>query len=138
MRERYGPASWCSRASSTSRTPSARLRGVDGIVVSNHGGRQLDGARSSIAALPEIVDAVGDRLEVLFDGGVRSGHDVLKALALGARGCLIGRAYLYGLAAAMRRSRRRPARSEHSSRDRARRMRDDLTRHDRSVRAGHA
>jgi L-lactate dehydrogenase (cytochrome) len=73
--------------------------GVDGIVVSNHGGRQLDGACGSISVLPHIVDAVGDRLEVLFDGGVRSGHDVFKALAHGARGCLIGRAYLYGLAA---------------------------------------
>ena len=73
--------------------------GVDGIVVSNHGGRQLDGAPSTIAALPRIADTVGDRLEVLFDGGIRSGQDVLKALALGARGCLIGRAYLYGLAA---------------------------------------
>ena len=73
--------------------------GVDGIVVSNHGGRQLDGARSSIASLPAIAGAVGDRIEVLFDGGVRSGQDVLKALAHGARGCLIGRAFLYGLAA---------------------------------------
>ncbi len=73
--------------------------GVDGIVVSNHGGRQLDGAPSSIAALAEIAGAVGDRIEVLFDGGVRSGQDVLKALARGARGCLIGRAFLYGLAA---------------------------------------
>src|SRR5581483_7072318 len=60
---------------------------------------QLDGAPSTIAALPKIVDAAGDRIEILFDGGVRSGQDVLKALALGARGCLIGRAYLYGLAA---------------------------------------
>jgi len=77
----------------------AAEEGVDGIVVSNHGGRQLDGAAGSISALPYIVDAVGDRLEVLFDGGVRSGHDVFKALANGARGCLIGRAYLYGLAA---------------------------------------
>ena len=73
--------------------------GVDAIVVSNHGGRQLDGAPATIAALPRIADAVGDRLEILFDGGVRSGQDVLKALALGARGCLIGRAQLYGLAA---------------------------------------
>ncbi|MGH6768714.1 MAG: alpha-hydroxy acid oxidase [Xanthobacteraceae bacterium] len=73
--------------------------GADGIVVSNHGGRQLDGASSSIAALPPIADAVGDRTEVLFDSGVRSGQDVLKALASGARGCLIGRAFLYGLAA---------------------------------------
>ena len=77
----------------------AAAEGVDGIVVSNHGGRQLDSAPGSISALPPIVDAVGDRLEVLFDGGVRSGHDVFKALANGARGCLIGRAYLYGLAA---------------------------------------
>jgi L-lactate dehydrogenase (cytochrome) len=73
--------------------------GVDGIVVSNHGGRQLDGAPATATVLPEIAGAVGDRIEVLFDGGIRSGQDVLKALALGARGCLIGRAYLYGLAA---------------------------------------
>jgi len=73
--------------------------GVDGIVVSNHGGRQLDGAPATATVLPEIARAVGDRIEVLFDGGIRSGQDVLKALALGARGCLIGRAYLYGLAA---------------------------------------
>jgi L-lactate dehydrogenase (cytochrome) len=73
--------------------------GVDALVVSNHGGRQLDGARSTISALPEIVDAVADRCEVLFDGGVRSGQDVLKALALGAKGCLIGKAFLYALAA---------------------------------------
>ncbi len=73
--------------------------GADAIVVSNHGGRQLDGALSSIAALPAIVEAVGDRTEVLFDGGVRSGQDVLKALALGARGAMIGRAFLYGLGA---------------------------------------
>ncbi len=73
--------------------------GVDGIVVSNHGGRQLDGASGSISVLPAIVDAVGNQLEVLFDGGVRSGHDVYKAIANGARGCLIGRAFLYGLAA---------------------------------------
>jgi L-lactate dehydrogenase (cytochrome) len=73
--------------------------GVDGIVVSNHGGRQLDGAPATIDTLPKIAAAVGDRLEVLFDGGIRSGQDVLRALALGARGCLIGRAHLYGLAA---------------------------------------
>jgi L-lactate dehydrogenase (cytochrome) len=73
--------------------------GADAIVVSNHGGRQLDGAPSTIVALPKIAEAAGHRLEVLFDGGVRSGQDVLKALALGARGCMIGRAYLYGLAA---------------------------------------
>jgi L-lactate dehydrogenase (cytochrome) len=78
---------------------TAVAAGVDGIVVSNHGGRQLDGAPATIRVLPEIASAVGDRLEVLFDGGIRSGQDVIKALALGARGCLIGRAYLYGLAA---------------------------------------
>jgi L-lactate dehydrogenase (cytochrome) len=73
--------------------------GADAIVVSNHGGRQLDGAPASVTALPDIAAAVGDRTEVLFDGGIRSGQDVLKALALGARGCLIGRAFLYGLGA---------------------------------------
>ena len=73
--------------------------GADAIVVSNHGGRQLDGAPSSIAALPAIVDAVGDRIEVWMDGGIRSGQDVLKAWALGARGTMIGRAFLYGLGA---------------------------------------
>ena len=73
--------------------------GVDAIVVSNHGGRQLDGAVSSIRALPEVVDAVGNELEVWFDGGIRSGQDVLRALALGARGTLIGRAFAYGLGA---------------------------------------
>ena len=73
--------------------------GADAIIVSNHGGRQLDGARSSISALPGIVDAVGDRIEVHMDGGVRSGQDVLKAVALGAKGVWIGRPYLYGLGA---------------------------------------
>jgi L-lactate dehydrogenase (cytochrome) len=73
--------------------------GADAIIVSNHGGRQLDGAMSSIRALPEIAAAVGDRIEVWMDGGVRSGQDVLKAVALGARGTLIGRAFLYGLGA---------------------------------------
>jgi len=73
--------------------------GADAIVVSNHGGRQLDGAPSSIAALPAIVEAVGSKVEVWMDGGVRSGQDVLKATALGARGTLIGRAFLYGLGA---------------------------------------
>jgi L-lactate dehydrogenase (cytochrome) len=78
---------------------TAVAAGADGIVVSNHGGRQLDGAPATIRVLPEIASAVGDRTEVLFDGGIRSGQDVMKALALGARGCMIGRAYLYGLAA---------------------------------------
>ena len=73
--------------------------GADAIVVSNHGGRQLDGAPSSINALPAIVEAVGSKIEVWLDGGIRSGQDVLKAWALGARGTLIGRAFLYGLGA---------------------------------------
>jgi L-lactate dehydrogenase (cytochrome) len=73
--------------------------GADALVVSNHGGRQLDGAQSSIRALPAIADAVGDQLEVWLDGGIRSGQDVLKALALGARATLIGRAFVYGLGA---------------------------------------
>lgn len=73
--------------------------GAEGIVVSNHGGRQLDGTPGTITVLPRIADAVRDHIEILFDGGIRSGQDVLKALALGAHGCLIGRAYLYGLAA---------------------------------------
>ncbi len=73
--------------------------GADAIIVSNHGGRQLDGALSSIAALRPILDAVGDRIEVHFDGGIRSGQDVLKAVALGAKGTYIGRAFLYGLGA---------------------------------------
>lgn len=73
--------------------------GAEALIVSNHGGRQLDGARSSIRLLPEIVDAVGDQIEVQFDSGIRSGQDVLKALALGAKGTYIGRAFLYGLGA---------------------------------------
>ena len=73
--------------------------GADALVVSNHGGRQLDGAQSSIEALPAIVEAVGDQIEVWMDGGIRSGQDVLKAWALGARGTLIGRAMVYGLGA---------------------------------------
>jgi L-lactate dehydrogenase (cytochrome) len=73
--------------------------GADAIVVSNHGGRQLDGAPSSISALPKIVEAVGSKTEVMFDGGIRTGADLMRALALGARSCLIGRAYVYGLGA---------------------------------------
>ena len=73
--------------------------GADALVVSNHGGRQLDGAPSSISALPEVVDAVGGDIEVWLDGGVRSGQDIVKALALGARATLIGRPFLYGLGA---------------------------------------
>ena len=71
--------------------------GVDGLIVSNHGGRQLDGAPASLDVLPEVVEAAGDRLDVLMDGGIRRGSDVLKALALGARAVLIGRPYLWGL-----------------------------------------
>jgi L-lactate dehydrogenase (cytochrome) len=71
--------------------------GAQALVVSNHGGRQLDGAPSSIEALPEIVDAVGSRMEIMFDSGVRSGQDVMRALALGAKSCMIGRAYVHGL-----------------------------------------
>jgi L-lactate dehydrogenase (cytochrome) len=77
----------------------AAQSGVDALIVSNHGGRQLDGAQSSIEALPAIVEAVGDKIEVHLDGGVRSGQDVIKAVALGARGVYIGRAFLYGLGA---------------------------------------
>ncbi len=73
--------------------------GADAIIVSNHGGRQLDGALSSIRALPAIMDAVGDQIEVHLDSGVRSGQDVLKALAMGAKGTYIGRAFVYGLGA---------------------------------------
>jgi L-lactate dehydrogenase (cytochrome) len=77
----------------------AAATGADAIIVSNHGGRQLDGAPSSISVLADIVDAVGDKIEVHFDGGIRSGQDVLKALAIGAKGTYIGRAFLYGLGA---------------------------------------
>ncbi len=73
--------------------------GADALVVSNHGGRQLDGAPSTISVLPKIADAVGDRIEVMFDGGIRSGQDVMRALALGARSCLIGRAYAWAVGA---------------------------------------
>jgi L-lactate dehydrogenase (cytochrome) len=84
------------------RPDDARLaaqHGADAVIVSNHGGRQLDGASSAVSALPAIVDAVGGRVEVLIDGGIRRGSDIVKALALGARACLVGRASLYGLAA---------------------------------------
>lgn len=73
--------------------------GADAIIVSNHGGRQLDGALSSIKALPAILDAVGDKVEVHMDGGIRSGQDILKAIALGAKGTYIGRTFIYGLGA---------------------------------------
>lgn len=77
----------------------AAKTGADAIIVSNHGGRQLDGAPSSIAMLPRIVDTVGDKVEIHLDGGIRSGQDVLKAVALGAKGTYIGRPFLYGLGA---------------------------------------
>jgi L-lactate dehydrogenase (cytochrome) len=77
----------------------AAKTGAAAIVVSNHGGRQLDGAASSIAMLPPIVDALGSELEIMFDGGIRSGQDVMRAIALGARSCMSGRAYIYGLGA---------------------------------------
>ena len=73
--------------------------GADALIVSNHGGRQLDGAPSSIRALPAIVDAVGDKIEVQMDGGIRTGQDIIKAIALGAKGVYIGRPFLYGLGA---------------------------------------
>jgi L-lactate dehydrogenase (cytochrome) len=78
----------------------AAKSGAQAIVVSNHGGRQLDGAPSSIEVLPEIADAVGSQLEIMFDGGIRTGMDMMRALALGAKSCMIGRAYAYGLGAA--------------------------------------
>ena len=77
----------------------ASKTGADALIVSNHGGRQLDGAPSSISVLPEIVETVGDKIEVHIDGGIRSGQDVVKALCLGAKGVYIGRAFLYGLGA---------------------------------------
>jgi isopentenyl diphosphate isomerase/L-lactate dehydrogenase-like FMN-dependent dehydrogenase len=74
--------------------------GAQGIIVSNHGGRQLDGVSASLRALPEVLNAVGGRAEVLMDGGIRRGSDIVKAICLGARAVLVGRAYAYGLAAA--------------------------------------
>jgi len=78
---------------------AAVAAGAQGLVVSNHGGRQLDAVASTISRLPHIVDAVGDRVSVLMDGGIRSGQDIVRALALGAKACLIGRAWVYGVAA---------------------------------------
>jgi len=77
----------------------AAKSGADALIVSNHGGRQLDGAPSSISALPRIVEAAGNDIEIMFDGGIRTGADVVRALALGARACMIGRSYVYGLGA---------------------------------------
>jgi len=79
---------------------AAAAVGVDGVIVSNHGGRQLDSVASTISKLPAIANAVGDRLEVYMDGGVRSGVDVFKAIALGARGVLIGRPWIWAMAGA--------------------------------------
>jgi L-lactate dehydrogenase (cytochrome) len=73
--------------------------GADAISVSNHGGRQLDGAPSAISALPRVVDAVGSEIEVMFDSGIRTGTDIVRALAFGARSCIVGRSYIYGLGA---------------------------------------
>jgi L-lactate dehydrogenase (cytochrome) len=78
---------------------SAVQAGADGVVVSNHGGRQLDGVAASISCLPEVVKAVGDEVEVFLDGGVRNGTDVIRAVALGARGVFLGRAWAWALAA---------------------------------------
>lgn len=78
---------------------AARI-GASALIVSNHGGRQLDGAQSSVSMLPRVADAVGSEIDVLFDGGIRSGQDIVRALALGAKGCLAGRAYIFGLGAA--------------------------------------
>jgi L-lactate dehydrogenase (cytochrome) len=78
---------------------TAAKTGASALIVSNHGGRQLDGAPSSISALPKIADAVGGEIELMFDGGVRTGPDIVRALALGARSCMIGRSYVYGLGA---------------------------------------
>src|SRR6201746_2289938 len=77
----------------------AAKTGAQALVVSNHGGRQLDGAQSSISLLPEIVDTLGGKMEIMFDGGIRSGQDVMRALALGAKSCMIGRAFVHGLGA---------------------------------------
>jgi L-lactate dehydrogenase (cytochrome) len=74
--------------------------GTEALVVSNHGGRQLDGVAPTLQVLPEIAAAVGDRIEVLLDGGIRRGSDIVKALCLGARAVMVGRAYAYGLGAA--------------------------------------
>ena len=115
----------------------AAKTGAQALVVSNHGGRQLDGAPSSIEVLPEIVDAVGSQIEVLFDGGIRSGQDVMRALALGAKSCMIGRAYI-SWPRRLRRPRRRQG--DRPDRQRAQRhhgpVRRQQDRRDRRPRAG--
>ena len=111
--------------------------GADAISVSNHGGRQLDGAPSAIAALPRIADTVGSQVEVLMDSGVRTGADMMRALALGARACIVGRSYIYGLGAggagrrrARRRNPRQGVRHDHGA------VRQEERRRDRPGRAG--
>ncbi|MBF8659436.1 alpha-hydroxy acid oxidase [Pseudomonas putida] len=99
LRERWPGRIVIKGVLSTADTQRAMDEGLDSIVVSNHGGRQLDGARSSIVALPEIAEYVDGRMEILFDGGVRRGSQIVKALALGADAVLLGRAFAYGLAA---------------------------------------
>ncbi len=97
IKERWGGPLVIKGVLSAEDARRAAATGADALIVSNHGGRQLDGAPSSIRVLPEVVEAVGSRIEVHIDGGIRSGQDVLKARALGARGTYIGRAFLYGL-----------------------------------------
>ncbi len=99
IKERWGGPLIIKGVMDVADAKNAVAAGADAIVVSNHGGRQLDGALSSIRVLPDIVDAVGDKIEVHIDSGIRSGQDVLKALALGAKGTYIGRAFIYGLGA---------------------------------------
>jgi L-lactate dehydrogenase (cytochrome) len=99
IKERWGGKSVLKGVMDADDARRAVASGADALIVSNHGGRQLDGAPSTIRALPAIVDAVGRDIEVWMDGGIRSGQDVIRALALGARGTLIGRAYVYGLGA---------------------------------------
>ncbi|MBI4922404.1 MAG: alpha-hydroxy-acid oxidizing protein [Devosia nanyangense] len=99
LRERWGGTLILKGIMTAEDAREATLTGADAIVVSNHGGRQLDGAPSTLSVLPGIVDAVGDQLEVHVDGGIRSGQDVFRALALGAKGTYIGRPYVYGLGA---------------------------------------
>jgi isopentenyl diphosphate isomerase/L-lactate dehydrogenase-like FMN-dependent dehydrogenase len=99
MREQWGGKMMVKGVTRPEDAIHAADTGVDAISVSNHGGNNLDGTPASIRALPAVVDAVGSRIEVLLDGGIRRGSDVVKALALGARAVLIGRAYLWGMAA---------------------------------------
>ncbi|MGH0351155.1 L-lactate dehydrogenase [Sinorhizobium meliloti] len=99
IKERWGGPLILKRILDPEDAKMAAKTGADAIIVSNHGGRQLDGAHSSISMLPRIVEAVGGQIEVHLDGGIRSGQDVLKAIALGAKGTYIGRPFLYGLGA---------------------------------------